>query len=442
MPFKDVSTPISWIPVEILAIVFDEVLDITWFIDEKVTLPLQLGAVCRRWRKLVLTMSALWTHVSSPIHQEYLSRSKERLLTISLTYYHDHESTVTTELDALIPHVRRWSYLHIKVPQYPLLCYILAQMSDLHAPELQSLMLSTSSSTIAFPNPGNADYIVTSPPFFMAGAPRLRIVGLDEVPTPRQWFRSNQITEIRVKVSQQQQGMAEFHRTVASLPSLERISLEGSLYAEHADHLWTSVELANVRHLTIANIQDEENLCHVGAWLFTVFVMRSLESLTLEILTKLEMKTLVLELEARPPRFPAFQQLTLREVRCDIYERLFLVFPSIARINVDAFNDLPHVFPALQDGLCPQLSEIGLLSPIGYHLVEDHDDAELQLSLVLDLLDARTDDAGEYQIQTLWIDLALSDLLPDDKLALFEDKIDVKWFMYEDRDVRSCRIYA
>ncbi|KAJ8074325.1 hypothetical protein PM082_012638 [Marasmius tenuissimus] len=126
---------------------------------------LRISSVCYRWRTIALDTSQLWARFAVDLQLRaqqplnlFLSRSRERKLSITITQINRHNSPAPTLLRSLIAHSSRWSfidhhYFHDdvatsmqEIQEFPLLEYVVCPARGLDAPVSLSKQLRQCSS--------------------------------------------------------------------------------------------------------------------------------------------------------------------------------------------------------------------------------------------------------------------------------------------------------
>jgi hypothetical protein len=148
---------IQRLPVELLAEVFT--IGQAFELEEEAmpTSHLIAGAVCRKWRTIVLGTPPLWRWITIDDYEPwtrtltYLERAEQCPLRIKIHWTEEegeehasHRNVVQLNnvLDFLIPHVDHWQLFSLEVSQYTLIYHALARLEHLSAPCLEELSLS------------------------------------------------------------------------------------------------------------------------------------------------------------------------------------------------------------------------------------------------------------------------------------------------------------
>jgi len=156
---------IQKLPVELLAEVFTIGQALELEMDEE-ALPvshLTAGAVCRKWRTIVLGTSSLWRRITVDDHEPwartlaYLERAGQCPLEVKIHWAEEEEDEdeikeeetpirdveqLNNVLDFLVPHVHHWRSFSLEVSEYTLIYHALARLEHLSAPRLEEISLS------------------------------------------------------------------------------------------------------------------------------------------------------------------------------------------------------------------------------------------------------------------------------------------------------------
>ncbi|KIM19529.1 hypothetical protein M408DRAFT_31139 [Serendipita vermifera MAFF 305830] len=148
---------IQTLPVELLAEIFT--IGQAFELEAEATPVSHLisGAVCRKWRTIVLGTPPLWRWITVDDRdpwdrtRAYLERAAQCPLHIHMPWVEEEdadEASIRTvvdlnnAMDLLIPHVHHWRTFQLDASQYTLIYHALLRMEHLSAPNLEELSLS------------------------------------------------------------------------------------------------------------------------------------------------------------------------------------------------------------------------------------------------------------------------------------------------------------
>jgi hypothetical protein len=146
--------PINRVPNDVLADVFQELVNEDRYQPGEKPFQLILGQICCRWRGLVLNLPLLWTQlrISMRVHPQFvrlfLRRSKDVPLDIFMVEegWRGTSTGVYNILHNLIPHSWRWRRLVVHAYGIEIIHCVLHHLTNIHAPRLECIDLRTASS--------------------------------------------------------------------------------------------------------------------------------------------------------------------------------------------------------------------------------------------------------------------------------------------------------
>ncbi|KII95375.1 hypothetical protein PLICRDRAFT_212561 [Plicaturopsis crispa FD-325 SS-3] len=404
----------------------------------RTSFPLVISQVSRHWRAVALATSSLWAFICAPQSLKYMERSKGQGLRIHLHYEHALDPKyILRHMSLLTPHVERWVEFIAVLPTTSLMGGIVTALADLMAPRLEFVDLSIEYNgyNVIFED----GYSV-----FMGGAPRLRTFHVYETSPPVEWPPHSDVTELRLQqYNRASDGKRYIYHSLTSLPSLQRLAIEGCFYdsALVAD---VRVVLPDLKHLLIAGDGWPVESEYLGI-LFDVIVAPSLVSLVIKDLTSPERKALLKKIKSVPDfsaSYPVLRSLTIVGTEANLGAteenrsvNIIPVFPSITHLTLG--YELDDVIPRLVQlhdvllkdsscAVCPALHTLTFLWPkIREYPV--HDEVSTLWGMLFKLLDARRLQAPNRPIERVRLDTTLRAFITAATVASLGRMVNVEW---------------
>ncbi|KII95374.1 hypothetical protein PLICRDRAFT_25879 [Plicaturopsis crispa FD-325 SS-3] len=448
------SSRIYTLPPEILSYVFEHGARQAHYESDcassEVHFPSLIAQVSRRWRAVARATPSIWAYIRAPQSFKHLALSKVHGLIIDLGYDYVgplDSRHIALHMDMLIPHVDRWVEFRAQVDRATLMDKVVTPLFDLTAPLLEILelwILNYDEDRIY-----DGKYSV-----LMGGAPRLRVVTMGDTPSPDEWPPDSNITELQLRQYDRLGGGETFiYRSLASLPSLRRLSVVGCLY--DPDLAGKHVILPNLKYLLIdqgTGVDSNET-----STFFEAIVAPSLVSLVLKGLTWEERKSLLKSIHRVPnfpASYPALRSLSIIASEDPPATREYLavdlirVFPFITHLTFG--DDLEDIIPILgqlhdeflKDSLgriCSDLHTLAFLcSDVLRKEKPVYGEVAIFYCMVFKLLDARLAQAPARPIRRVRFDMVLRGLIPEATIVSLAERVTVEWFSTEwmdDNDV-------
>ena len=359
------NAPISSLPDEILAMIFEEgriypfsgrnsgaIADDIGVYIVSPAFELVVSQVSRRWRNAAINCPSLWTNIiitswhPSQCLLMYLERSKSSPIDLRLFFHREFDLSddIHDALDAkhilssIIPHIHRCRHIDI-VNREAYIYATLSRFRDSSAPLLESMSIIRT--YIDHEDDNNFDddddddddndddlHLVASYPrpktIFSGGAPRLSHLRLDSTGLSCCWPPLDALTTLHIDASATlvvEWKHEEFHELINASPSLTTLIIHLEFVElEHSK----PIEIPSLRTLDVTSIDIPDML--------SASSFPSLESFTIRSIRDDQLG----DVQAILP-LPKLRLLTLNDINFhndDTYTKLFDCFPTITHLTI------------------------------------------------------------------------------------------------------------
>lgn len=345
---------LSSLPPEILSHIFQSVCSSSRKRDRP-WLEMLLSQVTSHWRNVALTTPQLWKNIDYLVWRKspqqmvraYLSRSGALPLQIQIVLQADiTDSNLTTILQMLTPHLRRWGGLGFTFTHEWQLLKLLEIIRDPMAPTLQCLYICYKPSV-----PLN-DPKLTSFEVFCGGAPVLSSIRLRGIRPTCCLPPLTAVTSLRLKEpadnAELRTSLRELTLMLNNLPTLTHLVLHGDYRHQDDGESLGSIELPSLLSLELLIFGRIE----MYPLVLSMISAPLLQNLLLEAMVEEE----IAEIAAHPPNFPSLRSL------------IFLSPPG-ENGNFAVWRNLIHAFPIVQHFTLSEKNMDAFL--LSFHDLED-----------------------------------------------------------------------
>ncbi|KAH7884175.1 hypothetical protein F5I97DRAFT_1959733 [Phlebopus sp. FC_14] len=295
------------LPVELLSKIFTSAVHCSHDLYDSITQPITISHVCRHWRHVSLSTTALWTTISLlfPLstHQlsrtlAWLCRSRNRPLHIHMDFrdpswnwdeasHHFTWKSMENIMRLLLPHARRWQHVELYTDTWAPIFTFLSYTSHVKSAScLQEIHLARCNAYFAVKGePFRPTAMALPVPWFSAGLglPNLRKVSLGGVHVD--WAQSglSGLKELELKYHAQEvmPTLEEFTAIIQACPDLERLAIMG--WGPRIDPNMKNHQVISLLHLRKLEFGFVD--VDYAIDLFSLFRIPNLSSLTIEDVT-------------------------------------------------------------------------------------------------------------------------------------------------------------
>jgi hypothetical protein len=366
----NIDAPVYSLPDEILALIFEEKLEMVFTrdeIDKRLPFEVVVSHINRRWRKVAIDLGSLWCTIRcsfiSPFDMldVYLARSKGRLLDIELAMdqlqfppgpravKHEREKLAFC-LSKLTVHVDRWHEFTATSNSHAIIQIIIDEFHILSAPNLVYLAISLAEQSYF----RLVDVYEHLTPIFLGGAPRLSYFKCYSVTLEDCWPPMGALTDLVLGYSEVAQlpplTSYLFHRLLTHNLPLTNIQLVGCVVDVQNNIL--PIELPHLISLDVdigmeLDLAIDEIYTHK---IFSAISAPALTSLTLSGASDgpINAFTSALQNSRQLPKYPALTHLKFFYGDCNrISRELVDTLPSIVHLSLIQCSNTIYMLASL-----------------------------------------------------------------------------------------------
>ncbi|KAH7907015.1 hypothetical protein BJ138DRAFT_1070830 [Hygrophoropsis aurantiaca] len=334
------SAPISRLPSDVLAIIFEELrhLPPSPIRYQPALVEIQLSHVSCRWREVALNTPSLWSSIRYPIlHRDrsltaYLDRCGECLLDVHIGPRSTSQASFQTVISTLLPRINRFRELTIDALGREELCALLSLFHNATAPAMKRLKLNCQDAV----NMRDLSPIK----IFQGGTPLLSDIRLDGIPLV---LPSSGVTTLHLTAhlgSAAALSQTAFFDLMSCFSSLSCLHLMGFILGNNRadDFPAAPFELPSLRELLIHG-----NAVSTGFSFFETVSTPNIEVLSLENLRQNSLSFIHKFIASCPENFQRLR--ALQYLHCEFGDDLDIYLPhatpALTELSVSADVRLP-----------------------------------------------------------------------------------------------------